>query len=410
MGRARRDDDHGSMATTLPPPKLWRRAQGRYVGGVASGIADHLRIKPRDVRFAFLVLTAAGGLGVILYAVFWIVVPAVPGPDGRSEMSTGEYLVAAGASVVALVVAALTTSIGNLFVPSALGCVGAALLWRQAGTGERERWRALSRTSIAASADGGQGRVRLAAGIGLVLVGCILVLVKADITAIRDGLIAVVVTVVGIALITGPWWVRSMTELADERRERIRSQERADLAAHLHDSVLQTLALIQRNAGSPAEVARLARGQERELRALLYGDADPTGELSDAVRLAAAEVEDSYAIKVDVVVVGDAPLDDDLLALVSAAREAMVNAAKHASVGSVSVYVEVEQAAVAAYVRDRGVGFDAATIAEDRQGIRGSIIGRIERHGGEVTVKSTPGDGTEVAIRMSRTTDAAGVS
>jgi signal transduction histidine kinase len=193
-----------------------------------------------------------------------------------------------------------------------------------------------------------------------------------------------------------------MTQLSAERAERIRSQERADIAAHLHDSVLQTLALIQRNASSPREVARLARGQERELRTLLYGSRTASGQLADEIRTAAAEVEDAYAITVDVVLVGDAPLDDKLAPVVAAAREALVNAAKHAGVASVSLYVEVEPEAVAVYVKDRGVGFDPAAVAEDRQGLRGSIIGRIERHGGDVRVRSEHGSGTEIEIRMPR--------
>jgi signal transduction histidine kinase len=209
-----------------------------------------------------------------------------------------------------------------------------------------------------------------------------------------------VVTVVGIALLTGPWWMRMMSQLSAERSERIRSQERAEIAAHLHDSVLQTLALIQRNAGAPREVARLARGQERELRNLLYGTRTSSGQLGEELRIAAAEVEDAYAISVEVVLVGDVSLDDGLAAASAAAREALVNAAKHAGVTSVSLYAEVEPEAVSIFVKDRGVGFDLDAVAEDRQGVRGSIIARVERHGGEVKVRSQIGSGTEVEIRM----------
>jgi signal transduction histidine kinase len=211
------------------------------------------------------------------------------------------------------------------------------------------------------------------------------------------------VTVIGLALITGPWWMRLMGQLSQERTERIRSQERADIAAHLHDSVLQTLALIQRNANSPREVARLARGQERTLRTLLYGTRTASGQFADEVRIAAADVEDAYAVGVDVVVVGDAPLNDDLAALAAAAREAIVNAAKHSGVDAVSVYAEVEADEVSVYVKDRGVGFELGEVADDRQGIRGSIIDRVERHGGAVTVTSSKGGGTEVELRMKRT-------
>jgi signal transduction histidine kinase len=217
---------------------------------------------------------------------------------------------------------------------------------------------------------------------------------------LRDGFIAMLVTVAGAALLTGPWWIRVMTQLSDERAERIRSQERAELAAHLHDSVLQTLALIQRNAESPREVARLARGQERELRTLLYGPAAASGQLARRLHETAAEVEDAYAVSVDIVVVGDAPLDDSLAAVVAATREGLINAAKHSGTTAVSVYAEVEPNEVSVFVRDRGVGFDPDAVAADRQGVRGSIVGRIERHGGEVRIRSAAGSGTELEIRM----------
>jgi signal transduction histidine kinase len=196
--------------------------------------------------------------------------------------------------------------------------------------------------------------------------------------------------------------MRMMSQLSSERAERIRSQERADIAAHLHDSVLQTLALIQRNAASPREVSRLARGQERTLRSLLYGARTTSGQFADELRTAAAEVEDAYAVTVDVVVVGDAPLDGDLAALAAATREALVNAAKHSGVDAVSVYAELEPNEVSVFVKDRGVGFELDEVADDRQGIRGSIVGRIERHGGTVRLTSSRGAGTEVELRMKR--------
>jgi len=213
-------------------------------------------------------------------------------------------------------------------------------------------------------------------------------------------------------VLTVPWWVRLMRELGEERRERIIEAERAEIAAHLHDSVLQTLALIQRQSDEPREVLRLARGQERELRHWLYGptgygrSARASGEptldsgLAAAITAAAAEVEDTYAINVRPVVVGDRPLDDGLRALVLAAREAMVNAAKHAKVGEVSAYVEVEPTEVHVFVRDRGIGFDPDAVSDDRHGLADSIHGRMKRHGGAVRLRSTPGEGTEVHLSM----------
>jgi signal transduction histidine kinase len=246
------------------------------------------------------------------------------------------------------------------------------------------------------------GLLRILIGIALVALAAVAVVIRSDLSAAPEAFVAVLVVVVGLALITGPWWIRLASELSEERAERIRSQERAELAAHLHDSVLQTLALIQRNSESPREVARLARGQERELRTLLYGTRTSSGQLATAVRAAAGEIEDDYAIQVDVVVVGDAALDDKLAAVVAASREALVNAAKHAGVATVSLYVETDEQATTAFVRDRGAGFDLEAVGKDRQGLRSSIIGRIERHGGKVDVRSTPGRGTEVEIRMPR--------
>jgi signal transduction histidine kinase len=274
---------------------------------------------------------------------------------------------------------------------------------------------------------GGGGRamvVRVVAGVLFVAAGiAVFLLGQLNLGQLQFGVLAVLATVVGIAVLTVPWWVRLVRELGEERRERIVESERAEIAAHLHDSVLQTLALIQRQAADPREVQRLARGQERELRNWLYG---PTGygrggtkvatldeQLSVALGAAAAEVEDTYAVTVNPVFVGDAPLDDALRALVLAAREAIVNAAKHAGVGEISVYVEVESsgddtadgrpdedAVVHVFVRDRGKGFDPDTVPEDRHGLADSIRRRVERHHGSVRLRSAPGEGTEVHLAI----------
>jgi signal transduction histidine kinase len=388
--------------TTLAPstPRAYRRPDLGVAGGVAAGIADHLGVRAWLVRLAFIALATAGGLGVALYGAYWIVLPTPPGVRGRWPVWL-EYLIAAVAAIVAVAIVATTLPAGGLAVPTTLACLGGALIWRQASDPERGRLRTLSRESLVAGRTDVSGRVRLAAGAALVVLGGVLVLIKSDFTAIRDGVLAMLVTIVGIALLTGPWWMRLVAQVGVERSERIRTQERADIAAHLHDSVLQTLALIQRNADSPREVVRLARGQERELRGLLYGTRTASGQLADALRQAAAEVEDDYAVAVDVVLVGDVPLTEDLSALVSAARESLVNAAKHSQAASVSLYAEVEGDGVQVFVRDRGVGFDPDDVAEDRQGVRGSIVARVERHGGTVHIVSKPNEGTEVSMRMS---------
>ena len=389
-----------SGATLVETPRLYRRATHKMFGGVASGIADHLRISPARVRAIFILLTLVDGIGIVLYGAYWIVLSTPPGSRRSSRFDWLAYIAGAIVAVGATATIAQAVPLGQLFIPSVLAVFGGALIWRQASETQRERWWQLSRSSMGAS--GKLARTRLALGAALVIAGGVVVLARSDLLAMRDGLVAVAVTVVGLGLLTGPWWMRMVSDLSEERRERIRSQERADLAAHLHDSVLQTLALIQRNAGSPREVSRLARGQERELRTLLYGAPASTGQLSERLKAVAAEVEDSYAIEVGVVVVGDAKVDEGLAALVAASREALVNAAKHAGVTSVSLYAEVEADAVTAFVKDRGVGFDVDSIGDDRQGVRGSIIGRIERHGGEVNVRSSEGSGTDVQIRMPR--------
>jgi signal transduction histidine kinase/phage shock protein PspC (stress-responsive transcriptional regulator) len=393
--------NHGAVtAPATATPRLYRRPDAGWLGGVAAGIAEHVGLRTRHVRLLFVVLACAGGLGVALYGAYLIVVPPAPDSGPGRFPAWLEYT---GAAVGALaVIGTIVTSLpqGGLVVPAVLAVLGGALIWRQASEPDRGRLRQLSRTSLAAPRSQRLGRARLVAGLALVVAGAVLVLARADFSAFRDGLLAVAVTVAGLALVTGPWWMRMMTQLSAERAERIRSQERADIAAHLHDSVLQTLALIQRNAGSPREVTRLARGQERTLRTLLYSARPSSGQLSEELRTAAGEVEDDYAVSVDVVVVGDVPVTEHLGVVVAAAREALVNAAKHAEVEAVSLYAEVEADEVSVFVKDRGRGFDPETVAADRQGVRGSIVGRIERHGGRVRVVSSPGAGTEVEIHL----------
>lgn len=395
--------NHGAV-TSIPatPRRLYRRPDRGIAGGVATGIAEHVGLPVRVIRIAFFLLAFAGGLGVALYGAYLIVVPVAPDAGRPRFPAWLEYTIAAVAAIAAATFAAASIPSGALFTPILLACLGGALIWRQASEPDRARLWSLSRDSLASTPGQRLGRARLVAGATLVVAGGALTLARADFTAVRDGLLAMVVTLVGVALVTGPWWIRMVSQLSAERAERIRSQERADIAAQLHDSVLQTLALIQRNAGSPREVARLARGQERTLRTLLYGTREAAGQFGEQLRGAAAEVEDDYAVTVDVVVVGDAPLDDDLAALVAAAREALVNAAKHSGVETVSLYAELEPDQVSVFVKDRGVGFEMADVADDRQGVRGSIIARVERHGGRGTVTSSPGVGTEVELHLPR--------
>ncbi len=244
--------------------------------------------------------------------------------------------------------------------------------------------------------------LRIVAGLMLLVAAIVLFSLRSGSlsVALNVGL-AAAFGIVGLGFMVGPWLLRLSSDLSEEREARVRSEERADVAAHLHDSVLQTLALIQRSAGDPATVTRLARAQERDLRSWLF---DSTGEgpatLAAALRSVAAEVEDAHGVHVEVVCVGDAPVTDEDRPLVLAAREAMTNAAKHSGAGTVDVYAEATSTGVEIFVRDRGVGFDPAHVAEDRQGVRGSIVGRMERHGGSASVRSVPGEGTEVRLSL----------
>jgi signal transduction histidine kinase len=224
---------------------------------------------------------------------------------------------------------------------------------------------------------------------------------RGELQAAREGLLSTFVVVGGLALLLAPWASRTLSDLQAERRERIRSQERAELAAQVHDSVLQTLALIQANAADPREVARLARSQERELRGWLYRPASgPVPMLSTVLEQAAAEVEDAHGVPVEVVHVGDLPHAGAVVPLASAAREAVVNAAKHSGASVVQVYAEVEDGTATVFVRDRGKGFDPAAVPADRYGLVESVVGRVERAGGTAKVRSAPGDGTEVQLQV----------
>jgi signal transduction histidine kinase len=220
--------------------------------------------------------------------------------------------------------------------------------------------------------------------------------------------VAALVVAAGLVLVSSPWWVRMARDLTAERSARIREQERAEVAAHVHDSVLHTLTLIQRHVEDPREVTRLARAQERELRGWLYRPAtDAAQDLGAALEAAAAEVEDAHGVAIEVVVVGDCPLDERLAALRDAAREALVNAAKYADGAPVSLYAEVEPEQVTVFVRDRGPGFDPDTVPDDRLGLRQSVRGRMDRNGGRAVVRSSPGDGTEIQLEMPRQTRSA---
>jgi signal transduction histidine kinase len=383
---------------------------------VSAGLARHLGLPTWLVRTAFVVLALAGGIGVVLYAAFWAVLPLDPeGPDvdptaARAADTTRLLALMAIAIGVALLLTATGVNVvGGAIVPVILAVVGAALIWRQADEEQRDSWSAVASRAArqTAGTTAGAGRWRIAIGIGLVLLGLVALLAtRTGPAEALQALATALLLIGGVAVVAFPWVYRRLREQGDQRRALIRSEERAEIAAHVHDSVLQTLTLIQRNASDPVEVARLARTEERALRSWLYTPSgDPDRTFAAALRRDAADVESTYAATLDVVVVGDAPLDARVAALLAAAREAMVNAARHGG-GQVSVYAEVTDDNAEVYVRDRGPGFDPAAVSDDRHGLRESVIGRMDRNGGSATVRSTPGAGTEVALRIPREAEA----
>jgi signal transduction histidine kinase len=389
-------------AQALAPvaPRLVRARSGRVLGGVASGLAQHLGVPVLWIRAAAVLLAVAGGSGFLLYAAYWLVLPLAEEEGGGrlDDRAWGEVaaLVAIGAgAMLALQVLGVGLP-GPGFLPLVVVGFGAALVWRSADDVRRARWRA-----SASSRRGGLLMSLLGAGLlALGLAGFLAT--RGELQAAREGLLSTVVVVGGLVVLVAPWAVRTLGDLQAERRERIRSQERAELAAQVHDSVLQTLALIQQNAGDSREVARLARSQERELRTWLYRPSGPPSVLSAVLEQAAAEVEEAHGVAVEVVHVGDAPHDGVVVALASAAREAVVNAAKHSGADLVQVYAEVEVDTATVFVRDRGGGFDPDAVPADRYGLRESVVGRLERAGGTVVVRSAPGDGTEVRLQVRR--------
>jgi signal transduction histidine kinase/phage shock protein PspC (stress-responsive transcriptional regulator) len=414
-----------------PPRKLYRSSDGRWLGGVARGLAGHLGLPVIWVRLVFVGLFMADGLGALLYAAFWFFVPLGVGgvadqglkppsfvttetsPDGRRRLVARRpdkgQIVALLLMVVVAMVFVGNVNLGNgakaYLWPAVLVGAGVALVWRQADNARRARWMEVGRRRRTLSL------LRAAGGVVLVTAGVTSVFVlRGSAGHLGYVLQAALAVLVGITLLAGPYLVRMTQDLSEERLMRIRAQERAEVAAHVHDSVLHTLTLIQRNAENASEVRRLARAQERDLRTWLYkpegtgkDEADEPANLADAVRRNAAEVEDKHGAPIEVVVVGDCPLDERIGAQMQAAREAMVNAAKYGGEGgAVQVFAEVEGKTVFVSVRDRGPGFDLDSIPADRMGVRESIIGRMERNGGTARLRAVPGGGTEVELEMER--------
>lgn len=422
------------MTSALTRPPLVRSSD-RIIAGVCAGLAAHLGWPVRNVRIGMVLASLAGGAGLAFYAWLWIMVPTAdesarrnarrpPSPiapavqgamPGRTTTAGGaavvrppwfrvggvrygkEILLGAGLLLVAGILIAqllgVNVPLGTL-IPAAAVLGGASIAWMQLD--ETRRAGLLDKTK----ADQAGGWARLAAGLALVVAG-VLVMVSGSGSWEQTwlALLASVAVLGGVVLVLLPWALKFWRDLEAERAGRIRETERAEIAAHLHDSVLQTLALIQRRAANEHDVLRLARAQERELRNWLFQDpGKDAGQLSDRIKAVAAEVEDSLGNAVEVVSVGDTAMTESHEALVQASREAMLNASRHGG-GAVSVYLEVSDGRTEIFIKDRGPGFELQDVPEDRLGVRESIIGRMKRHGGTASITST-GDGTEVRLGL----------
>jgi signal transduction histidine kinase len=350
-----------SQAPALP---FRRSDDDRVLAGVCGGVASALGVDATLVRLAFALLALAGGAGVLLYLALWAY---------GSRRWIGQALIAVSAIAFLL----------------ALGFSGSAVL----GAGLLVAGVAVVLARPGSLRPGGSLPLL---GIALTMAGAVILLghVGAGGSLIAPGALAG-----ALLLVFAPW----LWQLAAQRTERIRLQERAEVAARVHDSVLQTLALVQRHAGDEARVSSLARRQERELRRWLYGSGSGAGTtLEDALAEAAAEIEELHGVKIELAAAGHVLLDAEIEQVVLAAREAMANAAKFAGAGEISVYTESDASSVSVFIRDRGAGFDRSAVPEDRRGLSESIEGRLARAGGLATIRSAPGEGTEIELTMPR--------
>jgi signal transduction histidine kinase len=348
------------------PALPFERSEDRVVAGVCGGIAQALGVDATLVRLIFAFLALAGGAGILLYLALWV------WTSGRRPV--------VGVVLVALSAMAILFALGlayELVLGLGLIVAGIVLLVRRG----------------ASLRPGGSFNIP---GVALTVAGAVVMLggLGSSPAFVAPGALAG-----ALLLVLLPWtW-----QVVSERGDRIRLEERAEVAARIHDSVLQTLALIQRHAADQQRVTSLARRQERDLRRWLYGSGYGTAvTLVDALADAAADVEDAHGVRIEVASAGDAPLDDALAQLVLAAREALTNAAKHSGSDEIAVYTEAGPAEVAVFVRDRGAGFDRAEVAPDRRGLAESIEARMLRAGGRATITSSPGEGTEVELTIPR--------
>ncbi len=417
------DDPGQAQAATGAAPvrgRAVRLADGAWLGGVCTGLSAHLGVPVLVFRLAFVALFCAQFIGALIYAVLWLALPTTtpklsPGLEAHTRAGLRTASSRPQAGDVASVVALGTLGVGmvwlvqttpwavplSIFWPVTAACVGASLVWRQADQGRLRPGASQTWLDRLLAGGGWAAVLRIVAGLGLMAAAMAMIIsAQGSWEELSQVLAMTALALAGLAILLAPWVARSRSALDEARQARAQADARADVAAHLHDSVLQTLALVQKQSHDARAVETIARRQERELRHWLYGDEVDDTTLKAALTAAAAEVEDEHSLPIELVVVGDHELTPGLRALVRAAREAMVNAAKHSGAEVIDAYGEVDGDHVEVFIRDRGRGFDLDTIPDDRQGVRGSIINRMERHGGHARIRTSSEDGTEVRLEM----------
>ncbi len=408
---------HPTLGVAQPP--LRRSTTSAILGGVCAGLAVRLGLREQTTRLAFAVGTLLGGLGLVIYVLCWLLVTR-----SGEEQSIGARVNARAhlswaipvfnVTVVVVVVSALISNTGwplTSFVSSGVvSVIAGVIVWFGASGPEREHLRLVANAAPGVSSTTVRGwrgvLYRVVPALGLIFVGLHVLNRVGGVWGVAvPALAGALVFVAGLLVLLSPWWLSTVRDLTNERRERMRMQERAAMATQIHDSVLQTLTLIERAAGSEVDVVRLARAQERALRTWLFtpdgASSSPTS-FSTLASQIEADVEDVYGVRVETVIVGDCEVDDRVHALLGAAREATVNAAKWSEASVISLYAEVETDVISMYVRDLGRGFDLASVPTDRKGIELSIRARLAGVGGEAVLSSTPGTGTEVRLTLPR--------
>ena len=405
-------------------PRSSRPLNAAWVGGVCAGLSDPLGWSPLVLRVVFVVLASTRLVGVGLYLLLWLVMPrssghrAAPGIEaatrtgmrsGTTELRPVDYGVAAalgllGIGLLWIVQTSPWALDPRLLTAGLLVAGGIAAIWWQADQASPRgvrRGTSLRRWLEPLVAHWSTIAV-IALGLVAIGIGIAVFVSVPELTEVGRTVLILGTAIAAVVVVSLPWILRLRESLAQARDAKLVADARAAMAAHLHDSVLQTLALIQRQAKDPRAVVRLARRQERELRQWLYGETTSEATLSQALTASALDVETDHGVDVDLVTVGDCDLTLEVTAVVRAAREAMVNAARHSGVERVDVYAEVDEDQVSVFVRDRGVGFDPANIDPDRMGIRGSIVERVRRAGGRAIIRSSPGEGSEVRLELQR--------